>query len=111
MRVAVIYYISDSFIKNKLNNNFNYSNDKKTYLELNDYLNILRSLSNVNNNKSVLELINHLINILSNTNILEKKDIKAYRAYIKDLINIGYNFYNCICNESEYNIKNYVNMS
>ena len=33
LRGAVIYYISDSFIKNKLNNNFNYSNDKKTYLE------------------------------------------------------------------------------
>lgn len=109
MRGAVIYYFSDSFRRYDFNNNNNFKIERKNFHDLNIYLNILESISDIDINKPFLDLFNRFLTILYDKNVITKNDMNAYQAYLKDLINIGYNFSNLMFYDIEYSHKNYLN--
>ena len=73
--------------------------EKKNFFKLNKFLDLLK-VKNVNNMKikyNIKEVINYCLKILIKDNIFEKIDKKIYRAYLKDLDDIGYDF-SIFCN-------------
>ena len=91
---GVIYHISDAFRKSFKKDNHYFLREKKNFFQLNKFLALLQ-VHNFNNKKpkmNILEMLNNYLNMLIDYNIFEKIDKKIYRAYLKDLNDIGYNF-------------------
>jgi hypothetical protein len=96
---VVIYYNSDVFRKSLKKGNHSFMKEKKTFFKLNKFLDLIK-VKNVNNMKiknNIKEVINYCLNMLIKDNIFEKIDKKIYRAYLKDLDDIGYDF-SIFCN-------------
>ena len=96
---VVIYYNSDVFRKSLKKDNHSFMKEKKNFFKLNKFLDLLK-VKNVNNMKiknNIKEVINYCLKILIKDNIFEKIDKKIYRAYLKDLDDIGYDF-SIFCN-------------
>ena len=92
MEGVVIYYNSNfnrTFIHKQ---KFNFIKEKKNYFELNKLVELLNSFSDANYNKDSIEIYNNFLKLLYDYKLIEKLDIKIYKAFINDLINIGYNF-------------------
>ena len=75
-----------------INKNLILSKKKKNYFELNKLVELLNSFSDANYNKDSIEIYNNFLKLLYDYKLIEKLDIKIYKAFINDLINIGYNF-------------------
>ena len=87
----IIYYSSDchrAFQQKKMN----LIEEKKNYFVLNKFLELLTSFPDKNYNIDLIELYKDFLNVLFDNKILAKIDIKIFKAFIRDLINVGYNF-------------------
>jgi len=94
---TIIYINSNAFnFKNKSLNDF-YLTDKDLYYKLEKLLTILNKEKDYKTNNST-NFILYLIQKMIANEIFEKKDLKLYKAFIKDLSNIGY-IYNHNFNE------------
>jgi len=108
----IIYYSSDcyrAFEQKKLN----LIKDKKNYFVLNKLLELLNSFPDKNYNIDLIELNNEFLNMLCGMKILGKSDIQLYKAFIKDLNNIGYNFsfFSINKTKAKSNALNYVKIN
>ena len=108
----IIYYSSDcyrAFEQKKLN----LIKDKKNYFVLNKLLELLNSFPDKNYNIDLIELNNEFLNMLCGMKILGKSDIRLYKAFIKDLNNIGYNFsfFSINKTKAKSNALNYVKIN
>ena len=92
MEGVVIYFNNNCNKTLELKQEFNSIKDKKNYFELNNFLELLNSFSDNNNDKDLLELYNNFLNMLFENQMIEKLDIEIYKSFITDLIYIGYNF-------------------
>ena len=103
----ILYYNSDAFKNNYLHNAFELKKDKKNYFEINKLLDLLNSSlkNNIPKKYSKRTFLNYF-NTLFYNKILKKQDKLFYKAFLKDLIKIGYNFsiYNSF-NEIKNNIN------
>ena len=98
---VVLFYLSSSYKERKNNaNDSDFFMENQLYYKLEEFLSYLNK--EINNDK--FNPSNNLINIIEslvNFKILEKQDLKMYKAFIQDLSNIGYNY------NSGYNNKIY----
>ena len=86
---TTIYINSDAFnFKNKSLNDF-YSTDKDLYYKLEKFLIILDKEKDFKTNNPT-NFILYLIKKMVSNEIFSKKDLKVYKAFIKDLSKIGY---------------------
>ena len=67
---------------------------KKNFFELNKLLDLLsfHKLNNINVTMNSLDILNNCLDMLINNGIFKLIDKKIYNAYIKDLIDVGYDF-------------------
>lgn len=108
MKGIVIYYSSDAFKRNEAEKNISFKKEKKNYFNLNEFLELLNSLFVNVSQKPPLEIINDFIKMLFNNNIIQKQDIQIFKAYLKDLNFIGYNFSFFSFHEIQNNYSNYL---
>ena len=94
---TTIYINSNAFnLKSKSLNDF-YLSDKDLYYKLENFLKILDKEKDYKTNNPINFLL-YLISKMISNEIFSKKELKVYKAFIKDLSNIGY-FYNYNFNE------------
>ena len=108
MKGVVIYYSSDSLKRNEPNNKYDIIKEKKNYFELNKLFEILSSYSGNNNTKNYLELYLEILEVLVSNSIIKKKDHNMYKIFIKDLINVGYNFSSSYLINANYTVANFL---
>ena len=88
----VLFLSSGDLRKSIFNNKKNIKNEKDLYFKINKFLEILKSVENYNCKDTVF-IVNTIKKLVANR-LLGKKDIYLYKAFINDLIRIGYNFGN-----------------
>ena len=88
----VLFLSSGDFRRNIFNNKKKLKNEKDLYFKINKFLGILKSVENCNCKDTVF-IANIIKNLVTNK-LLGKKDLYLYKAFINDLIRIGYNFGN-----------------
>ena len=108
LRGAVIYYNFGAKRKNELENNLNLIRNKNNYFELNKLLDILCLFSGKDTLGNPLELFNELIAHLIANKLLVIQDLDIYKAYLNDLISIGYNFTSLFLLKNEKNNNSYL---
>lgn len=106
MRGTVIYYSSDAFKRGETNKYMNFKREKKNYFNLSEFFDVLNSYHINFGQKKPFEIINDYIKMLFNKNIIKKIDIDIYKAYLRDLNFVGYNFSFCSFNGIDYNYSN-----
>lgn len=111
MKGVVIYYNTDSFRKLNDKDIFNINIDKNIYYGIDEFLDILNSQFDNYNAKNPFELFNYLINTLVEKKIFNQRDKKLYKAFEKDLINIGYNFSQLFSIDIKLNNSNYLKIN
>ena len=87
---VVIYNNTNIFRKKLIKDNFQFNKEKLNFYKLNNILNFL--VSHNNENKNSLEIFYDLLDNLIDNGVLKIVDKKIYNAFIRDLINIGYDF-------------------
>lgn len=88
---AVIYYNSNVYKDKKIVTKFYFNNKKNNYSQMDRILEYLINDSDIDNKDSLSSYINFL-ETLTKKKIIEKIDFNIYIAFLKDLINIGFNF-------------------
>ena len=107
---VVLFKYSTSYKKSKLLlNNSKFLKEKNLYYNLDKFLNILEK--NIykyikNLKKFLLTMIKYLVNY----KIIKENDLKMYKAFIKDLSNIGYTYPSKYKTDLNYNYKNFLNL-
>ena len=89
---TIMYYNCGSFRKSKPKIFYDLIKEKKNYFELNDFLDFLVSYTKNDINDNILELLNNFLDILVDKGMIEMQDRYIYKAFLKDLKNIGYDF-------------------
>ena len=104
---CVIYSLSKAY-QYKYSFNSQFINEKKLFYYLDDFIKII-NLEEKNYN-NFFELFYKIIKNLIKNNLLGKYDFKFYRAYFKDLSNIGYIYSNKFLKNINYNYRVYINI-
>ena len=102
--MTIIYHNTNAYNNNTFYYNFsNFLEQKKILLYLTEILKILRS--NKHSLKNSKKLLFTILSGLKRKNVLNKKDLQIFKAYLYDLSDIGYifpkNFYNNMNNEEK----------
>jgi hypothetical protein len=89
---GIIYYFTSIYQNKSLNwNKHHFLEEKSLFYKLDNLLYELNLILN-SKNKYPTELLLDFIKILVDKGHLNRKDLKLYKAFIKDLLNIKYNF-------------------
>ena len=105
---CVIYSTSNMYkYKNTFNSQF--IKQKKLFYNLDDFINILNNKEN-NNYKNFTEIFYDIIKSLIKYNFLDKKDLNVYKAYLEDLLNIGFVYSNKFYKNINNNYKDYIDI-
>ena len=88
----VLFLSSGDFRRNIFNNKKKLKKEKDLYFKINKFLGILKNVEN-SNFKDTVFIVNIIRKLVTNK-LLGKKDLYLYKAFINDLIRIGYNFGN-----------------
>ena len=104
---CVIYFSSKMYkINNKLNSQF--IKEKQLFYNLDDFIKII-NIKDLNNYNNYTEIFFEIIKNLIKSNFLGKNDLNVYKAYLKDLSNIGFNYSNKF-RKIKNNYKYYINV-
>ena len=107
MNGVIIYYSSDSFRKINPTKNSDFTTQKKIFIELNKFLELLNSCNNYDKNKNTLEIYINFLDMLVDNKIINGEDSIVYKMFSKDLVNIGYNFTSFTFTETKNDHSNY----
>ena len=105
---TVIYHYS-SFYRKNFGNLFHnkFINGKDIYHNLDNFLTILE-MKDYPKINDYIKLLIHLINNLISNKFLKENDLYLYKAFIKDLNNLGYNFTYNFSKEINFNYKDFL---
>ena len=100
---AVIYF-SNSIYQYKLeySNELNFIKDKQIFYNLDNLLNELNKKIKLEDNNPI-EFFFQIIKNLVNQGFLKQNNLELYESFIKDLLNIGYNFTSDFLQEINFN--------
>ena len=84
----IVYHNNNVYNKNNIFNNSNILEEKEMLLCVNKILDIIKSNENKNYNSK--KLLFKILNELIENNHLQKRELEIYKAFLKDLRNIGY---------------------
>ena len=107
MNGIIIYYNSDSYRNNKPKKNCDFTRQKRNFIELNKFLELLNLRNNNDKNKNALEIYNNFLDMLVDNKIITGEDSIIYKMFSKDLVNIGYNFTSFTFTETKNDHSNY----
>ena len=85
---TIIFHNTNAYNKKTFFNNINIIKEKEIFFRLNEILDIIKSKKYPF--KNPLKLLFDILSELIKNNLLERKEIEAYNAFLKDLSNIGY---------------------
>ena len=87
----------------------NFIEEKSLFYNLDNFLDVLNKASNLKINE--IGTLFFIIKKLINLGFLGEKDLKVYKAYLDDLLNIGYIYSSKFVNQINYNYKEYITSS
>ena len=105
---CVLYHFSNNYIE-EYNILFQtqFYKDKNLFFNIDKLLDVLNINSNLEFTNSI-DLLFKIINDLINEKLLGKSEIKIYKAFYEDLLNIGYSFSSSFLNKISYNHRNHI---
>ena len=109
---CVIYHISKNYIEENnlvLHSHSLFYKEKNLFFNIDKFIDILNINSNLGINNPI-DLLYKIINDLIVSKLLGKNEINFYKAFFKDLSNVGYSFSSTFINKISYKYKKYINV-
>ena len=108
-RGTIIYHNSNTYMRNKVSDNYNLLEEKEIFFHLNEILEIIKSNNYLGDNPK--ELLFHILDELIKNNFLKKEEKFAYETFLDDLDKVGYKYTKNFSPNISNNYMDYLNIA